>query len=124
VSFLVMSDFERLEEWCQQLETLFDGYPPYLVGSVLTEADYHDVDLRTMLPDDVFDARFRSADQAVKLERIRYINRAISIWGQQITGLKIDFQLQRETEAKAFEGRRVPMGLRDWSIIPTSGVPR
>lgn len=119
-SYLLMSDFERLEEWCRNVRRLF-GDVPYLVGSALTRADYRDVDVRLILMDDEFDARW--PDDWLK---VRLMNRAISIWGQQETGLPIDFQIQRMTEANAqFAGgsARNAMGVRDWSRIPTSGVP-
>ena len=45
------------------------------------------------------------------------LNRALSVWGQQETGLPIDFQVQRQTEANAeFSGTRIAMGFRDWII--------
>ena len=57
--------------------------------------------------------------------KVRYVNRAISIWGQQETGLPIDFQVQRQTDSNAqFPSEpRNPMGFRDWSLTPTSGIP-
>lgn len=116
-SYLQQSEFERLEEWCRNVRKLFHS-PPYLVGSVTQRADYRDVDLRVVLADDEFDANW--SDNI----RVRLMNRAISIWGQQETGLPIDFQIQRMTEANAqFDGSRNPMGIRDWSQIATSGVP-
>ena len=115
---MLQSDFERLEEWCQNVRRLFKR-APYLVGSVTRRADYRDVDLRLILPDKSFDAEWGS------VVRVRLMNRAISIWGQQETGLPIDFQIQRQTEANAefTDDVRNPMGTRDWSQIPTSGVP-
>ena len=32
-SYLLLSDFERLEEWCRLVRVVFDGECPYLVGS-------------------------------------------------------------------------------------------
>lgn len=94
-------------------------FGPYLVGSVLQRPDYRDVDIRILVQDRRFDALFRG-----RLEAVRYANRAFSIWGRQETGLPIDFQIQRQSEANAeFSGRRNPMGVRDWSLIPTSGIP-
>lgn len=116
-TYLIQSDFERLEEWCANVRRVFKR-PPYLVGSVTQRADFRDVDLRLIMPDDDFDAGWRD------VVKVRLMNRAISIWGQQETGLPIDFQIQRQTEANAeFQGMRQAMGIRDWSFIPTSGVP-
>ena len=116
-TYLLQSEFERLEEWCRKVRRLFKR-APYLVGSSIERADYRDVDLRLILDDEDFDANW------AELDRVRYMNRAISIWGQQETGLPIDFQIQRHTEANAqFKGLRNPMGVRNWQTIPTSGVP-
>lgn len=116
-TFMLQSDFERLEEWCHNVRRLFKR-APYLVGSATRRADYRDVDLRLILPDEKFDAEW--SDQV----RVRLMNRAISTWGQRETGLPIDFQIQRQTEANIyFPEQRNPMGIRDWSLIPTSGIP-
>lgn len=118
-SYLVQSDFDRLEDWCRLVRVIFQGANPYLVGSATQRPDYRDVDIRVILTDSTFDLY-----QRTRPERIRYLNRAISVWGQQETGLPIDFQVQRATEANAeFTGTRNPMGTRDWALIPTSGVP-
>lgn len=119
-TFLVQSDFDRLEDWCRMVRVIFGPvFGPYLVGSVLDKPDYRDVDIRVMVEDRRFDRLFRG-----RLEAVRFLNRAFSVWGQQETGLPIDFQVQRQTEANAeFSGRRNAMGIRDWSQIPTSGVP-
>lgn len=122
-TFLLMSEFERLEEWCRLVSVVFDGEVPYLVGSAGTTRDYRDVDIRVMLADKAFDEMFGAG---LLLTKIRLLNRAISIWGQQETGLPIDFQVQRMTEANEAYGvqPRNPMGLRDWATTPTSGVPK
>lgn len=118
-SFLVQSDFERLEEWCRNVCILFGPEIPYLVGSATERSDYRDVDLRLILEDEVFDRSWRDP------VKVRLVNRALSIWGQQETGLPIDFQIQRQTEAndRFPHGIRNPMGLRDWATTRTSGVP-
>lgn len=116
-SYLLQADFERLEEWCRNVRRIFN-HPPYLVGSATQHSGFRDVDLRLVMPDDEFDANW--GDDPVK---VRLMNRAISTWGQHETRLPIDFQIQRQTEAQAFTGSRNPMGIRDWHMIPTSGVP-
>ena len=118
-SYLLLSDFERLEEWCRLVRTVFDGETPYLVGSVNTTPDFRDVDLRLILRDAVYD---RWWSDPVK---VRLVNRAVSIWGQQETRLPIDFQVQRMTEANAAFGGgfRNPMGMRDWTVNVPSGHP-
>lgn len=118
-TFLLMSDFERLEEWCRLVDVVFDHHTTYLVGSSNRTKDYRDVDLRCILPDAVFDRWWNDR------LKVRYVNRAISIWGQQETGLPIDFQVQRQSDANAqYPGEpRNPMGFRNWATIPTSGIP-
>jgi len=109
-SYLQLTDFEILEEWCQKLRVVAGGNVPYLVGSVNRTPDFRDVDLRIILPDRLYDRYFR-ADP----DRVRLVNRALSIWGTRETGLPIDCQVQRMTEAnEQFPGEyRNPMGLRD-----------
>jgi hypothetical protein len=117
-SYLLQADFERLEEWCRNVRRIFKR-PPYLVGSATQRADFRDVDLRLILADEDFDAEWSD------VVKVRLMNRAISTWGQRETGLPIDFQIQRQTQANEQnpKGMRNPMGIRDWSLIPTSGVP-
>lgn len=110
-SYLLLTDFERLEEWCRLVSALFDGATPYLVGSVNERPDYRDVDLRLILPDAAYDRWWRDP------VKVRLAGRAVSTWGQRETGLPIDFQIQRQTEANQdHPGFRNPMGLRDWAI--------
>jgi hypothetical protein len=121
-TFLLMSDFERLEEWCRNVRLIFDRsdgvHGPFLVGSAGKTAKYRDVDLRLIFADELYDASWDRVS-------VRLMNRAMSIWGQQETGLPIDFQIQRMTEAnEQFHEPRNPMGLRDWSLTPTSGIPK
>lgn len=118
-SCLLVSEFERLEEWCRSVRILFDGEHSYLVGSAITGPTFRDVDLRVILDDKVFDAQW--GDRV----KVRMMNRAVSIWGQQETGLPIDFQIQRMTEANEqfSKGERNAMGGRNWAHIPTSGIP-
>ena len=119
-TYLIQSDFDRLEDWCRMVRVIFgSAFGPYLVGSVMARADYRDVDIRVIVQDRKFDSLFRG-----RLEAVRFLNRAFSVWGRQETGLPIDFQVQRQAEANAeFDGPRNAMGVRDWSLIPTSGVP-
>ena len=116
-TYLVQSDFDRLEDWCRLVRIIF-GTTPYLVGSVTERADYRDVDVRVVLDAERFAALSRG-----RLDSIRFLNRALSVWGQRETGLPIDFQVQCGTEIDDFPTPVHAMGVRDWSAIPTSGVP-
>lgn len=106
VSFLTVPEFFRLDWCCRGLLDAF-GHPPYLVGSVLDRPDFRDVDLRLMLPDEVYAAMF--ANKYAQL----FLNAVISDWLKAQTGLPIDFQFQDTTRANAeFPGKRNPMGFR------------
>lgn len=96
----------RLDLWAAPLTWLFPfGFGPYLVGSVLTRRTYRDVDVRQPVPDD--DPLFSDED------RTRLLNVAMSVWGQQTTGLLIDFQFQPMTEFHEHDGEyRNPLGSR------------
>jgi hypothetical protein len=86
------------------------GETPYLVGSAMTRADFRDVDVRLILDDSIFDGHF--AD-----ERFRNgLNLAVSLWGESVTRLPIDFQIQRRTDANAefpAANRRRPLGAHE-----------
>lgn len=78
----------------------------YLVGTAQTGGDYRDVDVRTILDDAVFDRVFPSAEvwQAWCFLTCEWLARA--------TGLPVDYQVQRRTEANAqHDGPRNPLGL-------------
>ncbi|MFF0816609.1 hypothetical protein ACFYVR_15880 [Rhodococcus sp. NPDC003318] len=88
---------------CEILDT------PYLVGSCLDRPDYRDVDIRVILDDARFDALFpRPA-----LDPLRHlIEKALTEHYVTATGLRIDFQIQRQTEANAkYPGVRHPLGV-------------
>ncbi|WP_431935812.1 hypothetical protein [Micromonospora sp. RP3T] len=75
------------------------GRVPYHVGSSLDSKQWRDVDVRLILPDDEFAARFgnnRSSDTNPKLAAITL---AFAALGQQMTGLPIDFQIQPQSWA-------------------------
>ena len=118
VTYLVQSDFDRLEDWCRMVRIIF-GTTPYLVGSAIERADYRDVDVRVVLDAE----RFADLSRG-RYDSIRFLNRALSVWGQHETGLPIDFQVQCGTETEVFPTPVNAMGVRDWSGLPTSGVPK
>jgi hypothetical protein len=97
----------RLNQFGREVDAFF-GHVPYLVGSATRTTRWRDVDVRVILPDDEFDALFG------KLTRPRCINAkwnsACLAWaalGRDMTGLPIDFQIDRQTEANAeYDGIR------------------
>lgn len=78
------------------------GHVPYLVGSAATGKSWRDVDVRLILPDPEFDALFPEAvGEPGNLNDARWalICAGIAELGRQRTGLPIDFQIQRQTDA-------------------------
>ncbi len=103
---LHITKLHALEHECRRFTAAF-GYNAYLVGSALERQDYRDVDLRLMLPDEEYDA-FIGANN----ERLTLLNDALSDWLAARTGLPVDFQFQRRTEAnEEHDGRRNAVGL-------------
>lgn len=92
----------RLFSWAQQLDWAF-GVSPLLVGSATLRKDWRDVDVRVVLPDEQYSQWVGGADYLEPRRQTMCV--AYSIWGQQYTGLPIDFQFQTETEATAYDGR-------------------
>ncbi|QRI45095.1 nucleotidyltransferase [Microbacterium phage Shocker] len=74
--------------------------------------EYRDVDVRTILDDERYDA----LAAAVQHEGIAFLGLVIGQYLYSITGLPIDYQIQRQTEANALHsGSRNPLGVRDLS---------
>lgn len=86
-----------LNAFGREIEEAF-GHLPYVVGSAARSKTWRDVDVRLMLPDDEFDVLFPDDVPALN-GRWSLMCAAISELGRQRTGLPIDFQIQRTTEA-------------------------
>ena len=77
----------------------------YLVGTAQTGGEYRDVDVRTILADDVFDARF---PDGAMWSTFCFL---AADWLRAQTGLPVDYQVQRQTQANAkYDGPRNPIG--------------
>lgn len=112
--WLHVSEVELLRMWGREVKRAFRGEMPYLVGSVLRRRDWRDVDVRVMLDNRVFDTLFggRTDTDPPTILSLRELNLAFSLWGRQVTGLPIDFQVQRVNDANAeFDGPRDPIGI-------------
>lgn len=99
-NYIPIAQCRLLIEWANTLNDMFHGdgsHGPYLVGSAIQRADYRDVDMRIIMDDDRV--------EAIPLN-LRYFNMAISLWGQQVTGLPVDFQVQPASEATLQRGPR------------------
>jgi hypothetical protein len=94
----------KLEEFGAFVDAAF-GEVPHLVGSAITSRDHRDVDVRLILADEDYAARFGRAYARVVMEL------AFCALGREMTGLPIDFQIQQRTEAnKKFPGPRLSIG--------------
>lgn len=71
----------------------FFGYVPYHVGSSLERKDWRDVDVRLILPDDVFEKMFGRVQNTAN-KKLAAITLAFCALGKEMTGLPIDFQIQ------------------------------
>jgi hypothetical protein len=106
-SHLTTGQLAMLNEACVPIANAFDS-KPYLVGSATERPDYRDVDLRLILADEEFDHWFGGRPLLWSLVCLTI--------GQHLaatTGLPIDFQIQRMTEANEKypgSGDRHPMG--------------
>lgn len=94
-----------LEAFGQWIYDAF-GETAYHVGSSTKGKTWRDVDVRLMLDDAEFDALFpgyRDADQ--RDAKWALICAAISELGKRLTGLPIDFQVQRASKANDLYGQ-------------------
>ena len=99
---------------------------PYLVGTATEKRDYRDVDIRLILADKKYDR----ISKALGAQAITFLGFAISSHLSTITGLPIDFQIQRMTEANERYGQpdgpgtsRNPLGGRTLANWPGDGRP-
>jgi|GEM_PF-3366604 len=108
---LTTTELYHLDQACRVVSRAFGGEHPYLVGSAGVGNDGtppRDIDVRLILDDDEF------AEACPTRERWELLCVAIGAYlGERTGGLKIDFQVQRATEARArFGGKpRNPLGM-------------
>ena len=94
----------QLDQACWPLREAFN-HPPYLVGTAAKRETYRDVDVRQILTDDEYDRLSVKEWTALALMICGYM--------QAVTGLPIDFQFQRMTQANELhDGPRNPLGGR------------
>ena len=86
-NYLLLSDFSNLQSWAVSLRHMLKSYGVFQVGSSLTTKYYRDVDVRQIMIETEYQDLISKID-------ISILNHAISLWGQKVTGLPIDFQIQ------------------------------
>lgn len=93
---LLHTEQQLLADWAIQVNQMFadNGFGPYQVGSSVANKDkpHRDIDLRVMLPS----KDFKKLQKIINIDRLNF---AISLWGQKVTGLPIDFQIQDQDYA-------------------------
>ena len=91
-----------LDHACNPLRDAFPDYGPYLVGTASERGPYRDVDVRLIMEDEAYD---KLAD-AAGMPAIWFLGLSIGKYLASLTGLPIDFQFQRATEANAIHGEK------------------
>jgi len=101
-----------LDSACQPLMEVF-GWATYLVGTAMQPRDGQpprDIDVRTIVRDKQYDR----LKKAIGRKGIAFLGIAIGQYLASLTGLPIDYQLQRMTEANVLhDGMRNPLGHRN-----------
>ncbi len=114
--YLTTLGLHELDEACRPLALAFDARP-YLVGSASQRGDWRDVDVRLILDDSEFDRLFQG-----RRELWGFLSLVIGKYLTTHTGLPIDFQIQRQTEAnEKHDSPRNPLGLRGLSNYAGGG---
>ena len=90
----------NLNNVCTVINEAFPGYGCFLVGSSIERRDFRDVDVRFIMDDHEFDRIFSGCTLNYSVNALWSLMCAsISEWLSSRTGLKIDFQIQRQTDA-------------------------
>lgn len=79
------------------------GYMPYHVGSsLLAKTGWRDVDVRLLIPDAEY-AALGYGDPEFPQQNKKWVSTCLawSFFGQRLTGLPIDFQIQQQSYANA-----------------------
>ena len=101
-----------LSQACLFVARAFDSHP-YLVGSCLHKRDFRDVDVRLILEDDRYDKMFGFGTESE--HRNAYwslLCTSISMYLSTASGLPVDFQIQRQTQAnEKHQGPRSALGI-------------
>ena len=106
-----------LQEFGEHVHRAF-GHVCYHVGSSLKEkGGWRDVDVRLILPDDEY-ARMELGDPAHPQHNKRWVSLVLawSSFGKQLTGLPIDFQIDRQADVNAQTKGQIRVALGLWAI--------
>ena len=110
INYVAAPHFFNLNQACALVNRALGGFGCYLVGSSLERRDYRDVDVRFILSDAEYDRMFRNED-GWRNPLWSLMCTSISLWLSQQSGLPVDFQIQRQTQANAdHDGKRASLG--------------
>jgi hypothetical protein len=94
------------------------GEWPYLVGSASKSKVWRDVDVRLILSDDEYKRQIGKIGRPeIRNRRWSALCLAFSVLGKEMTGLPIDFQIQRQTDANALYPNEVRNALIVFSEV-------
>ena len=101
-----------LSQACLFVSQAFDSHP-YLVGSCLYKRDFRDVDIRLILDDERYDKMFGPKAECGYLNAYwSLLCTSISMYLSTASGLPVDFQIQRMTQAnEKHSGPRHALGI-------------
>ncbi len=108
---------QYLECWANQVAARY-GFPVYIVGSALTDADPRDVDIVCILPDEHFANRFGPADPDGWVTEYMKVGDTQRRWAREVAkfsrectiihrAINVDFKVQPQMVADGFDGQRV-----------------
>lgn len=114
----------RLDLACKPLAEVFD-FPPYLVGSVNNGPGFRDVDVRVLIKDKPYDHLVKAFGGR---DALTFLGFAVAAYLREMTGLPIDFQFQRQSDANELfptkPGQvRNSLGTRDLSAWTGDATP-
>jgi hypothetical protein len=110
-NYLPSIQFFQLDQACLFVSKAFDSQP-YLVGSSLVKRDYRDVDVRLILEDSRYDKMFVNHEGEYLNAYWSLLCTSISMYLSQASGLPVDFQIQRMTQAnEKHHGSRNALGI-------------
>lgn len=118
-NYVAAPGYFALNHACVIVNRALDGFGCYHVGSSLERRDYRDVDVRFIMSDEAFDRLFRVEAKDADSGAAGWLNplwslmcTTISDWMSRTTGLPIDFQIQRQTQAnEKHKGKRSALGI-------------
>jgi len=111
-NYLPAPHYFALNQAATLVNAAFGGFGCYLVGSCLQRQDYRDVDVRLILEDAAYDRWFgKPRDVHHEAGGVHdplwsLMCLSISEWLRSQTGLPIDFQIQRQTQANEKHSRK------------------